>query len=477
MIKYLYQQLYRDLSDEIQRGQRAVGERMPSVRQLCQQRGISKSTVLTTYARLEAEGIIEARPRSGYFVCAHTQTDQYQQGLQSPQLSRPETTPVPVTVGQVIVDIMDKGAAFDLISAVDRSPGNEQLRRCMARAQRQQTATEQMHYNEPSGLLELRAVLAQRLAASGVPLGAEDLIITGGCQNALMLALMATTKRGDVVAIESPGFYGVIQLLELLGLKALELPSSPQHGLSPDALELAFQHWDIKAVLVSPCYSTPMGSCMPESNKQQILAMTQRRGIPIIEDDIYGELGFGPERPRTLHSYDHYGSVLLCSSFSKNLSRDLRIGWIIPGRYYQRVKQLKLITSLASSITVQKGITQFLQEGGFDRQLRLRRQQLKQQCQQLLQLIPTHLPQAISCSQPRGGLSLWVELPPLIDTLELYHQAIEQGVIITPGRLFTVQERYRNALRLSFSAPWTEARIQALHKLGFLIQAQLSEQS
>lgn len=470
MAEFLYQQLYQDLSDEIERGQRPVGERMPSIRQLCEQRGFSKSTVLTTYARLEAEGLIEARPRSGYFVCAHDLRGAEAQHLQSPQQSQPEATPIPVTAGQVMVDIMDKGAAFDLISGGERRPGNEQLRRCMARAQRQQSAAEQLHYDEPSGSEELRTVLAQRFVSSGAPLGTNELIITSGCQNALMLALMATTQRGDVVAIESPGFYGVIQLLELLGLKALELPTSPHYGLSPDGLELALQHWDIKAVVVSPCYSTPMGSCMPESHKQQILAMTQRRGIPIIEDDIYGELGFGPERPRTLHSYDHYGSVLLCSSFSKNLSRDLRIGWIAPGRYFQRVKQLKLITSLATSITVQKGITHFLQEGGFDRHLRLRRQQLKQQYQQLLELIPNCLPQAISCSQPQGGLSLWVEFAPNIDTLELYHQALEQGVIITPGRLFTAQERYRNAIRLSFSAPWTEARVDALCTFGKLVK-------
>lgn len=208
---------------------------------------------------------------------------------------------------------------------------------------------------------------------------------------------------------------------------------------------------------------------MPESYKERILSMTQSRGIPIIEDDIYGELCFGPERPRTLHSYDRYGSVLLCSSFSKNLSRDLRVGWIAPGRYFERVKQLKLITSLATSISVQKGVSYFLQEGGFDRHLRLRRQQLQQQCRQLLEMIPELLPQVVSCSQPQGGLSLWIELPESIDTLELYQTAREEKIIITPGRLFTAQERYRNALRLSFSASWTPSRIDALARLGSLI--------
>lgn len=469
MADFLYQQLYQALSDEIQRGQRSVGERMPSVRQLCELRSVSRSTVLNTYARLEADGLIEARPRSGYFVRGVAPTGAA--ALQSPRLSQPEATPVPVTASQVMVDIMDQGAAFDVVSTHEKASGNDHLRRCMARAQRQQSAEEQLYYDEPAGLLALREQLAARLAQGGGSVDPNALVITQGCQNALMLALMATTTKGDVVAIESPGFYGVIQLLELLGLKALELPSSAEQGLSPDALALALQHWDIKAVVISPCYSTPMGSCMPESHKERILGMTQHRGIPIIEDDIYGELGFGLERPRTLHSYDRHGSVLLCSSFSKNLSRDLRIGWIAPGRYYERVKQLKLITSLATGSSIQKGISYFIQEGGFDRHLRIRRQQLQQQCQQLLGLIPELLPQAISCSQPQGGLSLWVEFPEPVDTLELYHVAREQQIIITPGRLFTAQERYHNALRLSFSAPWTSPRIDALSRLGALVGA------
>lgn len=471
MADFLYQQLYQSLSDEIKRGQRSVGERMPSVRQLCELKSVSRSTVLNTYARLEADGLIEARSRSGYFVCAVISPAVTP--LSFPRLSQPEITPVPVTASQVMVDIMDQGAAFDLITAHEKASGNEHLRRCMARAQRQQTAEEQLYYNEPAGLFALRTQLATRLAHGGGSVDPNALVITQGCQNALMLALMATTVKGDVVAIESPGFYGVIQLLELLGLKALELPSSAAQGLSPEALELALQHWNIKAVVLSPCYSTPTGSCMPESHKERILAMTQSRGIPIIEDDIYGELCFGLERPRTLHSYDRYGSVLLCSSFSKNLSRDLRVGWIAPGRYFERVKQLKLITSLATSISVQKGISHFLEEGGFDRHLRLRRQQLNLQCQQLLTMIPELLPHVTSCSQPQGGLSIWVEFPERVDTFDLYHAAREQQIIITPGRLFTAQERYRNALRLSFSASWTPPRVDALERLGALIGRQL----
>lgn len=466
MKSYLYEQLELWLREAILSGQHPIGSRMPSVRQCCEQRQVSKSTVLTAYSRLEAEGLLEARPRSGYFVSNRLAS---RSSLTTPAPSKPVLTPTPVSATQVLVDIMEQGAAFDLLTNSPKQSGNEQLRRSLSRAQRLQSSKEQHYYDEPCGHLGLRQQLQQRLALGGSQIEADQLLITAGCQHALLLALMATTQPGDVVALESPGFYGALQLLETLGLQALELPTSVELGISPNALELALEHWDIKAIMLSPAYATPTGACMPDSHKQRILELAVPRNIAIIEDDIYGELFFGLQRPRTLHSFDDSGSVLLCSSFSKNLSRDLRVGWIAPGRYLDAVKRLKLVTALASSQTLQQGIFHFLEQGGYDRHLRQQRQLYRQQCQQLLQFIPHYLPNAKACSQPNGGLALWLELPEHLDTLKLYNKAKQQGLMITPGRLFTAQERYHNYLRLSFAHPWSEVRIQALQKLGNLL--------
>jgi DNA-binding transcriptional MocR family regulator len=462
---YLYRQLEQQLREEIHSGQRAAGDRLPSVRKLCSEQKISKSTVLTAYSRLEAEGLIEARPRSGYFVSApqgHNPS-----GLNPPAPSAPEPSPAPVSVDQILLDIMAKGAAFELLPGAGPELGNEQLRRCLARAQRRQSSSEQDYYDEPQGCEALRRQLAQRMALAGSQVAAADLLVTAGCQHALLLALMATTQPGDVVAIESPGFYGAFQLLEMLGLKALELPSSVTEGISPEALELALQHWPVRALWVSPCHATPTGSVMPEANKQQVLALAKAHDFAIIEDDIYGELQFGSLRPRSLYSYDQTGSVLLCSSFSKSLSRDLRLGWIAPGKYMAKVQRLKLVTALACSQTLQRGVSEFLAEGGYDRHLRHRRLQLSQQYQALLSMIPEYLPMAVSCSQPRGGPVLWLELPEKVSTTALYTSLCGEG--ITPGRLFTAQQRYENFLRLSFSHPWTEGRVAALERLGHSI--------
>ncbi len=473
---------------------------MPSVRSLCEITGLSKSTVLSAYDRLEADGLIEARPRSGFFVCYQLLNTIK---LKAPDVSQPSLTPTPVSSDQVLVDIMQQGAAFDLLSSESHSdrkqkePENLELRRCLARALRRQSYQEQLYYDNPAGLLSLRQQLAQRMALSGARVSADDLLITSGCQHSLLLALMATTSPGDLVALESPGFYGALQLLETLDLKALELSSDANTGISPEALALALEHWDIKALILTPTFATPTGSLMPDAHKRRILELTVARKIPIIEDDIYGELAFGVQssRPRSLYSFEQelfetgdnktqavenkesrntdMGTVILCSSFSKCLSRDLRIGWIAPGAYRAKIQRLKLVTSLASSQTQQLGLSEFLSSGGLNRHLRSLRERLQQQRVQLQVLINEHLPMAVSCSEPLGGLCLWLELPSNVDTIGLYAKARKEGIILTPGALFSSQSRYQNFLRISFSHHWSDERIAALKKLGELVTAYL----
>tara|TARA_B100000446_G_scaffold44425_2_gene40240 strand:+ start:30622 stop:32022 length:1401 start_codon:yes stop_codon:yes gene_type:complete len=464
----LYQKLEQDFRQQIDSGQLSPGERMPSVRELCRAKKISKSTVLAAYTHLEAEGLIEARMRSGYFVCQPQQPE-----LKLPDTSQPKVRPTPVSADQVLLDIMERGAAFDL---KPNAPGNEDsasLRRSLARAQRLEGSQQQLYYDDPQGSLELRQQLAQRIAHGGASVQADDMTVTHGCQHALLLALMATTEPGDVVAVESPGFYGTFQLLEALGLKALELPCSASDGLSPEALELATQHWDIKALVVSPSFATPTGASMPEDHKLQILSLAEKHQFTIIEDDIYGEIYFDLQRPRSIYSYDTKGWVILCSSFSKSLSRDLRIGWIVSERHIDTIKKLKIVTALASSQTLQLGVSNFLSDGGLEKHMRQQRLKYRQQHQQLTQLLNQNIPEVISCSNPKGGLSVWLELPKQINTLKLYSKARERGLILTPGRLFTAQERYFNFLRMSFVHPWTAERKKAVEDLGELVRQEL----
>ena len=466
MTSYLYLQLEQQLREQIRSGQLSVGTKMPSIREVCAINKVSKSTVLTAFARLEAEGLIQARAKSGYYIC---QTNNPITLKETP-LSQPKAEPTLISSTQVILDIMNRGAAFDLISNSKHDPYNEQLRKHLSKALRKQNSAQQLYYDKPKGDRDLRDQLAHCVNQGAGNVTGDDIIVTNGCQHALMLALMVTTKEEDVVAVESPCFYGAIQLIEMLGRKVIEIPSSAVKGISTDALKLAASHWPIKALIVSPCFSTPTGASIPDESKQQLVILAQQHSFCIIEDDIYAELHESTQRARTIYSYDQGDHVILCSSLSKTLSRDLRIGWIVSKKYQQQILSLKMATTMANSISQQQGVAQFISEGGLDKHLKNRRQQLLQQKEQLKRLIAQHFPMAISASQPTGGMTLWLELPEHVDTLKLYHQARAQKLTVTPGSLFSAQNTYQHYIRLSYAHPWTSERIQALEQLAKLIE-------
>ena len=468
MSQYLYSQLEQQLRERINNGQFAPMSKLPSVREMCKLHQVSKSTVLTAYANLIAENLIVAKAKSGYFVCQTT--EQSSLYLKQPGMSQPDSAPRLISSSQVIVDIMKRGAAFDLLNNSKPDPHNEQLRRCLSKALRQQKSSEQLYYDQPQGDEALRHQLAKYIQQGAGNLSAEDIIVTSGCQHSLLLALMVSSQPGDVVAIESPGFYGAIQLLEALGRKVLEIPSSADQGISPSALQLAATHWDIKVLIVSPSFSTPTGSCMPQANKLELLSLAHQHNFTIIEDDIYAELHQSTQRPRSLYSYDDKGLVIMCSSLSKVLSRDLRIGWILSKKYHQQILAFKIATTMASSVSQQQGLAMFIAQGGLEKHLKQRRQLLIQQQQTLKVLIAQHLPEAISASQPVGGMVIWIELDKRVNTLELYHTAREQGLTVTPGSLFSSQDTYQHYLRLSFAHPWTPQRINAFKTLSKLIK-------
>ncbi|SFX45200.1 PLP-dependent aminotransferase family protein [Marinospirillum alkaliphilum] len=465
---HAYQRLQYLLLQELDQQRWKPGQRLPSIRQLCQQHGLSKATVLHALQRLEASGRIEARSRSGYFVRQNTPAELTPLPLRQAQ----PPTPAPVNVSELLADIMQRGAAFDLLprelQQQQSIPGIQILNRSIGRALRQQQGVTHLHYDEPAGYWPLRQQLALRYQNDGCALTAEDLCITSGCQHALFLALKACCNKGDLVAVESPGFYGVLQLLEQLELRVLEIPASPVTGMDLEWLEKAARQWPIRACVVTPAFATPTGSLMPVEQQKKLLQLAEQMDFTLIEDDIYRELGFY-SRPSPLKALDQQGRVILCGSFSKTLSRDLRLGWIHAGRWQSQVVRLKLVTQLASSRFVQQGLAAYLEDGHYDRHLRQRCITLQQQSEQLMQELETLWPQGLHFSRPQGGLCLWAEWQQPLDSLQLYHQALQASLVITPGPLFSASGQFGQALRLSFTQPCTGKRYQALQDLRKLI--------
>ncbi len=461
---YRYRELENWLLEGIEKGRWRLGDRLPSIRELCRQRDLSKATVQHALQRLEARGVVEVRPKAGYFVT-----------LPSTHWNAPESrvaieAPKPVTVSELLLDIMRRSAAFDLLpdlQAGELPQGVVALNRAVGRALRRLKGEGHQYYDEPAGDRGLREQLALHNHRRGWAVTADQLCITSGCQNALFLALKACCQPGDVVAVESPGFYGVLQLLEQLQLQVIEVPTSIATGMDMDALEEALARWQVRACIVSPAYATPGGALMPLTARRRLLALADQYDLAIIEDDIYADTAFD-EVPDPLKALDESDRVILCSSFSKSLSRDLRLGWVSGARWHDNIVRLKLVTQLASSRFIQQGVASFMEDGSFSAHLRRQRIDFKQRLEQLVFCLQ-QWPVDVGVVMPTGGLAIWVELPKSINTLAAYPQALADGVIIAPGPLFSVSGQFKNCLRISFAHPWSQQRLAALARLPGLL--------
>nr|HPQ97473.1 PLP-dependent aminotransferase family protein [Thiolinea sp.] len=323
------------------------------------------------------------------------------------------------------------------------------------------------NYAFPPGLPQLQQQLARRLLLGGSRVQAEEILITNGGHESLMLALRTVAKAGDVIAIESPTFYGLLQVIESLGMRALEIPTDPQRGISLSALALALEQWPVKACVLIPNFHNPLGCLLDDADKHGLVQLARRHGFTLIEDDIYGELGFSGERPRTLHSFDQDGQVIYCSSASKTVAQGLRVGWmVLPQQYRAQAEYHKYLTNLGAPTLSQLALADYLAHGGHERYLRQVQSHYFSQVERFSRAVRKHFPASTRVSQPAGGFVLWVELEPMIDTLTLTHRMLQHRVSIAPGRLFSANQKYHNCLRLNCAQPWSEIIEHALIQLG-----------
>lgn len=466
----LYVRLSRTLQQFIGQGVWQPGERMPSLRKLSREYRVSLSTAFQTYCTLENAGVLEARPRSGYFVRA------VRPGLAAPLAAPSATTATPVRISQRLTEVLDGAAGrfgpfAAAVPALELLPAAA-LHKATGRVLRTAGGTS-LAYEQAAGNAGLRRHIARQAPRWGGTLTADDLVVTSGCLEALHLCLRAVTRPGDTVAVETPTYYGLLQTLENLGLHALEIATDPATGVDLAELEAAFQRQRVAACLFVPTFNNPLGSCMPEAHKQVLVELVTRWQIPLIEDDVYGELYFGPARPRACKAYDCEGWVLLCASFSKQLAPGYRVGWAAPGRFRGQVERLKAMHNLATATLPQLALSEYLAHGRYDHHLRQLRQAFAQQVQQTTQAIQRYFPADTRVTQPTGGFVLWVELPAFGDAVSLHAQALQQHIGFVPGPLFSAQARYGSCLRLTCGQPWSaglEANLATLGRLAALVE-------
>jgi DNA-binding transcriptional MocR family regulator len=468
----LYEQIAGRILGGIRDGTLVPGQRIPSVRRASEQFAVSVTTVLEAYRRLEDRGVIEARPQSGYYV--RRAPDPPPAPARTATNERAATLTISDLVLRVIHDWRAPGLLANFGTAAP-SPGvvaANGLDRMLTRAVRRQSRAA-LGYDTPAGLEELRVQIARRALDVGVTLAPDDVVTTCGGQNAVRLCLEAVTRPGDTVVIETPTYFGLLEVLESLHLRALEVATFPAEGICLDALEDAMLRHRVAACVLCPTYGNPLGQCMPDEKKKRLAALLERAGVPLVEDDVYGDLSFDARRPPPVKAFDATGNVLLCSSFSKTLAPGFRVGWAAPGRYRRAVERLKFNSMLAVPTVTQLAVAGFLEEGGYDRHLRRLRRACADLVARLSDAISRSFPPGTRVSRPRGGCVLWVEMPPGFDALRLYDQARAAGIAIAPGPIFSATERYENCFRLAASTPWTPAVERALVLLAELVHAQM----
>lgn len=464
----LYEEVAARIAYLVEQGTLRPGDRVPSIRSLSKQMQVSINTVKEAYSQLEDRRLIEAKPQSGYYVRARLP-----ELPDEPIVAQPDLRPTEVSLGKVYQmvmkdmhnpDLQQLGIAFpnpDLLPV-------DKLNRMLS-SETRRFRTQSVSYEIPPGSERLRQQIAQRALLCGCTLSPDQIVITSGCVEAVLLSLRVLCKPGDTILIETPVYFNFLQLIEDLGLKTLEIPCSPRGGISLEALEYALAHNQshISACLVITNINNPLGGQMPDENKRKLVELLDDYDIPLIEDDIYGDLSFSDKRPSVAKAYDKKGNVLLCSSFSKTLAPGYRVGWIAAGRYQEQIERGKMLASVATATPTQLAIAAFLANGGYDHHLRSIRRVYARKVAQMADAIGRYFPSGTKVSRPRGGFALWVEMPEQINSIKLYERSRQAGITFAPGPLFSAAGKYQNCIRLN-AAFWCDEVERAVATLGAL---------
>lgn len=465
MSETLYGSIAQMVLDAINAGSYREGERIPSIRSLSTRLGVSVNTVKEAYSLLESRRHIEGRPQSGFFVRRTAlplprATSHIAESLDPTKMSicrimgpfqeKKENPGFVLSLANIDPDLMpEKQLTAHLV---------EQTRIAGARA---------LEYQFLPGDRELREQIARLGVDAGIVSGPDEVLITNGCTEAFHLALQAVSRPGDLIAMESPSYMNFGFLAQEMGLRVLEIPGDPQDGINIDILRFALKHHDIRALILVSNYSNPLGGTIPEDRKRELVELLEEHGVPLIEDDVYGDTCFGYRRPGTCKAYDRTGNVIYCSSFSKSLAAGWRIGWVLGGRYREKILHLKSLFNLATSSVTQKALAAFLREESYEKHLRRLRAVLAQQMFGLQEVVARSFPEGTRTSRPQGGLALWVEMPAGTNSIALYHRAMAAGIGFTPGPAFSLSGKFENFIRLC-AGFWNADIANAVAKLGAL---------
>jgi DNA-binding transcriptional MocR family regulator len=466
--EFLYQQVIAFIERQQRQGALRAGDKLPSLRKLSRQLEISVPTVKQAYLELERQGAISAKPQSGYYLKA-----QQARTLKPRPASWQASAPAEIKCRSLIEQVHDavhlpNSVPLGISNPVNAHPPDKALARLM-RSVISKVAEKAVSYGPVNGSPQLRQQIAFRYQELGVDVAANDIIITNGAQEALAIALQCVAKAGDIIAIESPCFFGIIELIESLGMRAIEVYTCIEDGIDFNELKKTIKQHQVKACVFSTAINNPLGSMMSDPQRQAMVELLEQHNIPLIEDDVYSEIYFTEFRPKPAQYYAEKGLVLTCSSFSKTVAPGYRTGWLISPKYEERAKRIKRAQSCSTPMLQQWTLTQYLLTGEYDRHLTVLRKKLMYNCERMRALLAQHFPPQTCISKPLGGSVLWLRCQSHVQTSELFAQALKQGVSFAPGAIFSLSGKYQNYMRISFGVQWDQNIEQAVATLGKLV--------
>ena len=469
-VNFRYLKLAGEIENKVIKGVYLAGEKLPSIRKLHARTGFSITTVYQAFIELEKRGIVEARQKSGYYV-----KPLLHQILPTPKIKRHRAVPKKVTINNLASSIVESMSDPGMLRLGGTVVDPELLPYRQLMASVKSIPANRFKdiltlYENPMGSEALRRQIAKRTLHISHRANPEDIIITNGCLEAVSLCLQAIAGPEETIVVESPTYPWILQVIEDLGMFALEISTDPETGVDLSSFKKAVARNPVSGCILIPNFHNPLGFEMPAERKRELVEFLNDQKIPIIEDDIHGDLFFGRSRPAAMQSFDKKGLVLYCSSFSKTLAPGLRIGWAIPGAFREKVKRLKLNSSIATASLGQHLVAEFLKSGSYDRHLRTLRTALKNQAGNTALAVARHFPGGTRITAPKGGLTLWLELDPAVDGMQVFNEARKKKISILPGIMCSTTEKYKNFIRISCGFRWSEAIENGIAALGRIVK-------